>query len=176
MAMRMPGIKVAAPMAPKEWEEVWKEFEAGDDPILCSESRQSFKMDFEYGLEYLPMEYPTITIIAISTARLNALQAAKVLNNGMVCNLFGIVWLKPFYEHLLHAVVRSLRESKFGIVVDGDYETCGASQSLAYELSHLAHVPVHALGLEDRTAGFSKETDNVTPSAERIVEFVRSRL
>jgi hypothetical protein len=45
---------------------------------------------------------------------------------------------------------------------------------LAYELMHLSGKPVYAFGLGGRTAGFSEDMDNKTPSAKRIVEFVRS--
>jgi hypothetical protein len=30
------------------------------------------------------------------------------------------------------------------------------------------------LGLEDRSAGFSKQTDNLPPNSEKIVEYIRN--
>ncbi len=173
MAMRMPGIKVAAPMTPGEYRAVWDDFMAGDDPVLCSESRLSFGNIDEMG--DVGMSGSVVTLFGISAARLNVAKAWKALwDGGIESNVHSVVWLRPFIFSCL--AIDSLRRSKFGVVVDGDYEESGAARSIAYELTHLTGKPVYALGLEDRTAGFSAATDNRTPSPERIVEFVRSRL
>jgi pyruvate/2-oxoglutarate/acetoin dehydrogenase E1 component len=120
MAMRMPGIKVAAPMTPGEWKQVWDEFMVGDDPVLCSESRLSFGIDYEMGGEYVPGA--KVTIFAIGTARLSTERNCHL---DVPCNLFEVVWLKP--SRFPDGAIRSLKGSEFGVVVDGDYETCGAS-------------------------------------------------
>jgi hypothetical protein len=35
---------------------------------------------------------------------------------------------------------------------------------------------VYTLGLEDRSAGFNTSTDNVTPSVEKVYEFIRGKI
>jgi len=59
-------------------------------------------------------------------------------------------------------------------VIDSDFEISGPSRSVAYELMHKTSMPVHAFGLEDRTAGFAPHLDNMTPNAGQIVQRVRS--
>jgi hypothetical protein len=61
-----------------------------------------------------------------------------------------------------------------GVVLDSDFEISGPSRSIAYELMHASGIPVHCLGLEDRTAGFAPHLDNGTPSVERILGKIRS--
>ena len=116
-----------------------------------------------------------ITILAISAGRLNALEAVKLLNaEGITCDLIHVAWLKPF--RMDDVILNSLNKTGLGLVVDSDFEIAGPSRSIAYELMLASSVPVHALGLEDRTAGFAPHLDNPTPPVEKIVKQVRTLL
>lgn len=173
MVMRMPGMPVAAPMTPGEWLSVWEWFISHDDPLYVSEHRRSFPIDYE--MEPLIHRRADITLLAISAARLNALEAVKLLQaEGILCNLLHLLWLKPFSAAPI--LLESLRATGLGLVIDSDFEIAGASRSIAYELMHGAGVPVHALGLEDRTAGFAPRHDNPTPPAAKIVQRVKELL
>lgn len=163
--MHPPGLPVAAPMTPGEYRAVWDAFMAGDDPLYCSEHRRSFSLTDEMQDEV--SESPRVTLLAISAARLNSLEAVRILRErGIQADLFHQVWLKPFEPRL--ELLASLKRSGIGMVIDSDFEITGASRSLAYELMHATGVPVHALGLEDRVCGVSAPTENITPSGERI--------
>jgi pyruvate/2-oxoglutarate/acetoin dehydrogenase E1 component len=167
MVMRMPGMPVIAPMTPGEWQEGWRWFLEHDDPLYVSEHRRSFPIDHE--LEDQTSGDADLTLIAISAARLNASEAiATLARRGIRCHLAHCLWLKPF--RMTAAMTASLRATGLGLVIDSDFELAAAGRSIAYELMHATGVPVHALGLEDRSAGFAPQHDNGTPSAERIVE------
>lgn len=169
LIMRMPGIKVCAPMTPGEWTQCWNDFLAGDDPVYCSEHRRSFPIDHE--MENIIHEHADVTVFAISASRLNAIEAVNLLSNkGVKANLIHLVYLKPF--DISDDYVKALYHSKAGIVIDSDFETCGASKSLAYDLMHSSGVPVFSLGLEDRTGGVAPDLDNITPSPEKIASYV----
>lgn len=173
MVMRMPGMPVCAPMTPGEWIEAWDWYMAHDQPLYVSEHRRSFPLDGE--MASVLHERPVVTLLAISAARLQAVEAVEFLKQeGIECDLIHIVWLKPFKA--TEEILDSLRKSGLGIVIDSDFEIAGASRSIAYELMLEASVPVHALGLEDRTAGFAPHLDNGTPSAEQIATRVKALL
>lgn len=173
MVMRMPGMPVYAPMTPGEWRDGWSWFMSHDEPLYMSEHRRSFPIDCE--MEDVLDEKPDITILAISAARLNAIEALNQLKDkGITCDLIHLVWLKPF--QVTDAIVASLKKTKLGLVIDSDFSIAGASRSIAYELMLSASVPVHALGLEDKTAGFAPHLDNPTPTVERIAEQVENLL
>ncbi len=166
MIMRMPGIAVCAPMTPGEWTEAWNWFIAHDDPIYVSEHRRSFAIDHE--MDDLVEDRADITIFAISATRLNALEAKKRLAaEGIVCDVIHMFWLKPF--EVTASMIASLRKTGLGLVLDSDFETGGPSRILAHELMLASSSPVHALALEERTAGFAPHLDNGTPSVDRIV-------
>lgn len=170
MVMHMPGIPVCAPMTPGEWLESWNHFMTHDDPLYVSEHRKSFSINYE--MEDIIQEGATITLFAISATRLVALEAVKLLKKeGIVCNLFHLMWLKPFKTK--HEMFQSLQKTKLGLVLDSDFEISGPSRSIAYELMLKTNVPVHALGLEDRTAGFAPRFDNGTPTLERVLKQIR---
>ena len=171
--MHSPGMPVAAPMTPLEYEAVWKTFMQGDDPIYVSEHRRSFSL--EKDLPDQVIGSPHITIAAISAARLNSLQAMELLcKDGIRWDLFHVLWLKPFSP--ASELINSLRHTRLGIVIDSDFEIAGASRSLAYELGHLTGARVHAMGIEDRVCGVAPHVENITPSPERIAERIRAIL
>lgn len=170
MVMRMPGIPICAPMTPGEWTEAWDWFMKHDDPLYVSEHRKSFPVNYE--MQNTVHQKPSITLIAISATRLNAIEAVQILKKeGIECDLFHLVWLKPFT--LNEDVLKSLKRTKLGLVLDSDFEIGGPSRSIAHELMLASSVPVHALGLEDRSAGFAPEYDNGTPDISRIVDKIR---
>lgn len=180
MVMRMPGTIVASPMTPSEWQEVWDLFLKGDDPIYCSEHRKSFGIDYEiediiYKDRFNRSTHkPKVTIFAIGAARLEAVEACKVLKNQNInFNFINLTWLKPL--RISDQIISCLQESEFGLVVDSDYQTCGASEHIASYLMLKSNRPVYTLGLEDRTAGFAEHCDNVTPSADQIVRNIIER-
>lgn len=173
MVMRMPGMPVCAPMTPGEWRGAWDWFMSHDDPLYVSEHRRSFSIDYE--MEPILNDQADITILAISASRLNALEAIKLLHKeGVACDLIHIVWLKPF--QITEAIIGSLKRTGLGLVIDSDFEIAGPSRSMAYELMLASSVPVYALGLEDRTAGFAPHLDNPTPPIEKIVKRVQTLL
>lgn len=173
MVMRMPGMPVCAPMTPNEWEEAWNWFMAHDDPLYVSEHRRSFPIESE--MEPRLHDDSDITVFAVSASRLTARDAVQQLaSEGIQCDLIDLFWLKPFT--MTDLMLSSLGKTGLGLVVDSDFSIAGTSRSLAYELMHASSVPVHALGLDDRTAGFAPELDNGTPSAERIVHTIREFL
>lgn len=170
MVMRMPGMPVVAPMTPGEWLSAWDWFMAHDDPLYVSEHRRSFPLTDE--MSPLRHAHADVTVLAVSAARLNALEAVERLAaEGITCDLFHLVWLKPFRPD--DAVLESLARTGLGLVVDSDFEIAGPSRSIAHELMLATSVPVHALGLEDRTAGFAPHLDNGTPGAEAIARRIR---
>lgn len=173
MIMRMPGMPICAPMSPNEWLDAWDWFMRHDDPLYVSEHRRSFSIDCEF--EDVSRPDADITLFPISAARLNTIEAAKILQrDGIVCNIRHLVWLKPFTP--TEGMVRDLRQTKLGLVIDADFEIGGPSRSIAYELMHRTNVPVFALGLEDRTAGVAPALDNPTPSPERIAQTVKEHV
>lgn len=170
MVIRMPGMPVIAPMTSGEWLQAWNWFLRHDDPLYVSEHRRSFPIDYE--MEDDINGPADLTIVAISAARLNAMDAIEILRHeGIRCHLIHALWLKPF------AITPNMRESLcrsgLGLVIDSDFELAAAGRSLAYDLMHATGTAVHALGLEDRSAGFAKQHDNGTPTPEQIATRVR---
>lgn len=167
--MHPPGLPVAAPMTPGEYRAVWDHFMRHDDPIYVSEHRRSFPITEE--MPDMMVDRSQITLIAISAARLNALEALdKLKESGINADSFHLLWLKPFEAS--PRLLESLKKTKLGLVVDCDFEITGASRSIAYELMHVSSVPVHALGLDDRVCGVAARVENITPSSDKIYETV----
>ena len=171
LVMRMPGIKVIAPMSPLEWMEGWTWFLNHDSPLYVSEHRKSFPIDYENRNTChaeVDLKEMGVSIFAISYARHKALEAIlKIKGHGYTCDLFHLTWLKPFT--VTKEMVQSLKKSRHGLVIDCDFDL--TAKSIAHDLMLASGVPVHAMGLEDRTAGFG-DHDNMV-SAEQIVAKIK---
>lgn len=174
---RMPGIMVCAPMTPDEYQKVWDFFLAHDDPIYVSEHRRSFSINYE--MEDIIKPIADITIMAISSTRLNAIEAVNILEkDGVKCNLIHLLWLKPFTVN--KKIISAINSSRFGgLILDGDYEN-GVLKCLAFDIiqkiyeSLSSFKPIRVMGLEERAAGFAPKLDNLPPNPDKIVTMVKN--
>ena len=163
MFMRPPGMKVCAPMTPKEWKEAWNWYLAHDDPIYVSEHRWSYSNTEEF--TNIIRDDAQVTLLAVSAGRINAEAAIRKLEDqGTMADLIHVMWLKPF--QITDEILSSLNKTGVGIIVDSDFSVAGASRSIAYELMHNAEAKVYAFGLEDRSCGVSLDKENCTPSSK----------
>ncbi|MFH0891137.1 MAG: transketolase C-terminal domain-containing protein [Candidatus Liptonbacteria bacterium] len=171
---RMPGISIAAPMTPGEYEEVWNYYLKHDDPIYVSEHRRGFAVDYE--MEDVILPKADVTLLPISSTRLNAIEAAKSLAaEGISCNISHLLWLKPFVveERMRRALASS--EGR-GLVLDGDFQN-GVAKSIAFDIVHdIPGARMEVLALEERTAGFAPHLDNLPPDPDKIAKFVKKML
>ena len=120
MAIRTPGIKVFAPMTPKEWTAVWKEYINGDDPIYCSESRLSYGDHPELD-NRRQISHPEVCIVAIGPARFSAREAVTRVPEKAV--VIDQVSLKPL--RFTPREYDMIASAKVVLVVDSDYQSCG---------------------------------------------------
>jgi hypothetical protein len=60
-------------------------------------------------------------------------------------------------------------------VLDDDYVD-GVGSILAHKLMMSANSKVHVVGLEDKSAGFSKISDNLPPSVDKIIFEIQDKL
>lgn len=172
MFIRMPGIPVVAPMTSGEYKSIWKYFMSHNDPIYVSEHRRSFPIDYEMPNKIYP-HIIDITLFPISATRLNAIQAADMLEKeGIIVNIIHLVWLKPF--NVSKEMIQTLNSSRFGgIVLDTDFEN-GTSKCIAFDMMQSTNKQIRVMGLEERTAGFAPHLDNLPPSAEKIYNYVKN--
>lgn len=168
--MHFPGFRVCSPMTPLEYEAVWADFMANDDPMIVSEHRASYSNTQE--MNDVIEEKADITLYAISSTRFEVSKAAEILRaDGLKCNIIHIVWLKPFM--LTNRLIEPLMRTKRGLVIDPGHEIAGASRSIAYELNQATGQNVRALGLYDHTKCLCPPFQNKAPDANRISEAVR---
>ncbi len=162
---RMPGIKILSPMTPKEYQKAYKYFLKNQEVVYLSEHTKSYNNSKE--LHDKIDRKTDLIIFAISITRFQALKVRNYFKkkniNISVANIF---WIKPFL--IKNQWIDILKKSKYGgLLLDDDYVN-GTAKSLAYELSLNSKKEVQVLGLEDRSAGFSHSTDNLSPNFDRI--------
>jgi hypothetical protein len=79
--------------------------------------------------------------------------------------------IKPFTLGSKEAL-KNLSKSKYGgCVLDDDYVD-GIAKNIAYDLAVQSGASVKVMGLEDKTAGFAANVDNLPPSKEKIKNFI----
>ena len=167
---RMPNVKILAPVTPKEYQFAYDSFMRDDDVYYISEHRKSYD-----NTEELPNTLhkdADITLFPFSITRFAAEEAKVELEKiGLKVNVIHQLWIKPFVLH--EEWNTALKNSKFGgVLLDDDYEE-GAASSIAHRIMLESNKPVHTLCIEHRTAGFYPTVDNLPPSKEKIINFVK---
>ncbi len=172
---RMPGIKILSPMTPNEYKISYNYFMKNDDVVYISEHRGSYDNELELK-DILPKKCDII-IFAISITRFEAKKAADELKKlGINVGIANILWIKPF--KIKQKWIETLNKSKFGgIILDDDY-TQGIAESLAYKLLEKtnSNVKIKAVGLKNKSAGFSKEADNLPPNKNELIKIIKDIL
>ena len=166
---KMPGIKIISPMTPAEYRYSYNYFMKNDEVLYVSEHRGSYDNTKELK-DFLPKKCDFI-LFPISITRFEALKAKKILETkGYKIGIANILWIKPF--KIKKKWIIALKESKYGgIVLDDDYPE-GIAESIAFKLIEVSHKTIGTIGLKNKSAGFSKKTDNLPPNAMEIVDKV----
>ena len=167
---RMPGIKIASPMTPNEYLSVYDNFMKNDEVLYVSEYRGSYSNTDE--LQDFVSENLDIILFPISITRFEAQKAKIELEKqGYKIGIANILWIKPFV--IKKEWENAVKTSKFGgIVLDDDYSQ-GVATNLAYDIMKKTGKKIDTMGLKNKSAGFSKETDNLPPNCLEIVERVK---
>lgn len=166
----MPGIKVFAPMSVWEYNEVYNRFMEDDEPYLISEFRKSYSLedDLAWDTYYNRTVEADVSLFLVGGARMAQL-GQDIHNTKLKFNIFNVWELKPL--NLLDKWIEQANKTRFSVVVDSDYAYCGVADSIAKEVMLRSGKPCYTLGLDNRVAGFSKETDVLTPTAQDIIRF-----
>ena len=171
--LRTPGIKIASPMTPMEYQSIYDIFMKGDDPIYVSEHRKSYSNDQE--LQNIVHENPDFVLFPFSVTRFEAEKASlELAHEGIKVSVFHQLWIHPLKP--LEKELENLEKSKFGgLILDDDYPN-GIAKQIAYEFMIRTSKPVFVLCLKEKVAGFHPLHDNLPPTASEIVTFIKNRI
>ena len=166
---RMPGLKIASPMTPGEYEDVYEYFMQHNDVLYVSEHRGSYLNTEE--MEDIAHDTSDIVLFPISITRFAAEEARQALaTRGIKASIFHLRWLKPL--ELKENWIDTVARSRYGaLVLDDDYVN-GVAKSIAHDVMLKSGRSTRTIGLEDRSAGFAKSVDNLPPNTEQIVAYV----
>jgi len=166
---RMPGIKIYSPMTPNEYKEVYRNFMNEDEVYYVSEHRGSYNNTEE--LPDIIQKDAKVTLFPISITRFAAVEAAKELEKeGTKVNIIHINQIKPF--KIKKEYVNFITN---GLVIDDDYVD-GIAKAISYDIQKITNKKIDVLGLEDKSAGFYKQVDNLPPTKEKIIGKVKKLL
>jgi acetoin:2,6-dichlorophenolindophenol oxidoreductase subunit beta len=170
---RMPGIDIVSPMTPMEYEEIYNYFMIHDNTMYVSEHRKSYDNDKE--ILDVVNDNPDVVLFPFSITRFAAMDAASQLDKlDIKTDVYHQLWINPL--KLSQPQIDALKISKYGgVVLDDDYPN-GIAKQVAYELMLKTGKPVKVLCIDEKTAGFQPHNDNLPPSAEKIVNFVKNEL
>ena len=169
---RMPGIKILSPMTPKEYKLSYNYFMRNDEVVYLSEHRGSYDNTLE--LKDVYQKKCDVVIFAISITRFEAIKAVNELKKiGITVGIANIIWIKPF--KIKDNWIKMLKHAKYGgLILDDDY-TQGLAESLAFKLLEKTNkkTRLKAIGLKNRSAGFSKQTDNLPPNMYELIKTIK---
>jgi acetoin:2,6-dichlorophenolindophenol oxidoreductase subunit beta len=185
MFMNVPGLKIIAPASPSDAKGLLRSAIDSDDPVLTFEAclLWAMKEDVSEDEYHIPLgeartvrEGSDITIVAISSAVPEALQAADVLaEEGVSAEVIDPRTLVPFdHESVLNSVGRTGRL----VVADPAHRTCGAAAEVAAVVAEeafgLLRAPIVRVTTPDTQIPFSPVLEKpLYPSRDGIADAVR---
>lgn len=170
---RMPGIKIFSPMTVGEYKFMYNYFMKKKEVVYASEHRHSYDNKLE--LPDILDGNCDLIIFAISITRFEAIKVREKLKKEKInIGIANIFWIKPF--KIKNKWIDKLKKTKYGgLILDDDFDT-GVATSLANELNLKSGKQVNTLGLKNKSAGFSKRTDNLPPNKNEIIKKIRNIL
>lgn len=169
---RMPGVKIYSPMTPLEYKKCYEDFMNSDDVFYVSEHRGSYNNSEE--LQDIEYKNPDFVLFPISITRFAAMEASKKLaEQGISVSVYHQKILKPFSP--ANNSLYYLERCGHGLVLDDDYPD-GIASNLAHELMLRTKASVYTLGLKNKSAGFAKDLDNLPPSSDDIIKYIKEKL
>ena len=167
----MPGLPICAPMTPKEYRSIWKEYIQNDNPLLVSEHRRSYKETREFKDSVKNSSKISVFVISASRFEINQVRHLLIKENISI-DIFHLVWLKPF--KIKRKFLNSLSKTKKGLVIDSTYEICSLSEHIAFNLmKKVTSSKVYNYGMRDKSPGCSEKLMNGTPNAQQIVKKIK---
>ncbi len=186
--MHFPGIKIAVPSTPRDVKGLLKSAIRDDNPVMVVDAFQLLRTqgpvpEEEYviplGEAEVKKEGKDVTIVALSTMVLEALQAAEELaREGIEAEVLDPRTLVPLD---LQAILNSVRKTNRLMVVEAGCRCCGVGSeivSLVTEeaFDYLDSPPVR-LGIPDTPIPFAASMEKfVLPGRKKIIEEVRRLL
>ena len=154
-------------MTPYEYKYAYKYFMKNDDVLYISEHRGSYDNKKKLK-DYLPKNCDLI-LFSVSITRFEAVKVKNILTKkGYKIGIANILWIKPF--KIKEKWISALKKSRYGgIVLDDDYST-GVGSDMAYKLMKRTGSKIEIMGLKDKSAGFSKKSDNLPPNSKEIIK------
>lgn len=168
--LRMPGIKIASPMSPLEYKEIYNYYLNNNESVYISEHRKSYDNKNEFS--NVAEKNPDVVLFPFSITRFESeLARVELKNQGINVSIFHQLWINPL--KISETQIENLKKSKHGgIVLDDDYPN-GIAKQVAYELMLRSGKPVRVLCVDEKTAGFQPHNDNLPPSKDKIVSFIK---
>jgi acetoin:2,6-dichlorophenolindophenol oxidoreductase subunit beta len=170
---RMPGVNIISPMTPNEYTIAYESFMNNDEPYYVSEHRKSYDVTNDFSDYYY--EHADISIFAFSITRLEMIKLQKLLlEKNIYANIFHQLWMKPLKIEARQ--ITYLDNSTYGgLVLDDDYAN-GLAKTVACDLMIKCSKKVRTLCIDEKAAGFSPHRDNLPPSAEKIADYIYTKI
>ncbi len=181
-----PGIKVGMPATAVDAKGMLLSAIFDDDPVIILEHRHNTLYD---KIEYVPEGYyetpftsnlvvegSDITIVTVSIALLNALEAQKELNaKGILPEIVDLRWLRPLD---ISPIIRSVRKTGRLLVVDTGWKMYGISSEIIAQVCEQAYnyleCPPRRITIPDAPCPASQFLEPYYhPSTEDIIETVK---
>jgi acetoin:2,6-dichlorophenolindophenol oxidoreductase subunit beta len=181
----IPGLKVALPSTPRDAKGLLKAAIRDDSPVVFFEDKMGYAIKGEVpeGDFVLPLGEAEvkrvgedITIVALSSMVLVALQAAEILAaDGISAEVVDPRTTVPLD---VEALIRSAKKTSRAIVVDEGYQRYGVTAEIAAVISDGAFfyldAPVKRMGAMDVPVPFSPALEDLTvPTAETVAAEAR---
>lgn len=165
LATQILGLRIAAPVTPLQWKEVWKSFMSKKDPIFVSEHRSTYEIDYEFDLS---CKSPKVVILSIGGTFINLQEISIKLHSREVSHsAHALLWIRPI--HISSEIIEEISKSKLCVVLDPGAKEFGVGAGIQRYISELCQTKTIVIPSKENFSGYSDNLKSSIVSSETAV-------
>lgn len=173
IALQVPSLKVVAPICPKDWEDIWRNFITNNDPIFVAEHRGTYELE---NLKVYKDSKPQIVVLFVSSTWLSADNLSEMLKYEGIKHYFeNVYWIRPV--SISPETLNTIEQTQNCLIVDPCSENSGIGRRIqSFIEDSCPNALIKVVGNEETFSGYSKVLRSRVVSSETIFNALESML
>ena len=165
LATQIIGLRIAAPVTPLQWKEVWKEFLSKKDPMFVSEHRSTYEIDYEFEVD---CKSPRVVVLSIGGTFINLREVSSELKLKKISHsAHSLLWISPI--HISPNVIEEIANSKLCVILDPGSKDFGVGAGVQRYISELCQTKIIVIPSKDKISGYSDSLKSSIVPSETVI-------
>lgn len=165
LATQILGLRIAAPVTPLQWKEVWEEFLSRKDPMFVSEHRSTYEINYEFEVN---CKVPKVVVLTIGGTFIHLRKVSSELKLKKISHsAHSLLWINPI--HILPTIKEEITNSELCVILDPGMKDFGVGAGIQRYISEFCQTKVTVIASKDKISGYSNNLKSSIVSSEMVI-------